>query len=101
MSAALTKLYERHAKDCALAAGRTDEPKRREEASQLSVRVGAGGGCAASIGKIAGRYRLTLGDTSRDAGEFHQGMVNFAQLNECGCRNPSEVAGGNADAVTS
>ena len=36
MSAALTKLYERHAKDCALAAGRTDEPKRREKLLNLA-----------------------------------------------------------------
>jgi hypothetical protein len=33
---ALTKLYERHAKDCARAADLTDDPKRREQLLQLA-----------------------------------------------------------------
>jgi hypothetical protein len=33
---ALIKLYEHHAKDCALAAGRTGEPKRREQLLNLA-----------------------------------------------------------------
>jgi hypothetical protein len=34
--AALIKLYERHAKDCALAAARTGDPKRREQLLELA-----------------------------------------------------------------
>jgi hypothetical protein len=33
---ALIKLYEHHAKDCALAAGRTGESKRREQLLNLA-----------------------------------------------------------------
>jgi hypothetical protein len=33
---ALTKLYEHHAKDCAQAAGRTDNPKHRERLLKLA-----------------------------------------------------------------
>jgi hypothetical protein len=33
---ALTKLYERHAKDCARAADLTDDPKRREQFMKLA-----------------------------------------------------------------
>jgi hypothetical protein len=33
---AITKLYEHHAKERALAAGRTDDPKRREQLLKLA-----------------------------------------------------------------
>jgi hypothetical protein len=35
--------------------------------------------------------RISIADSSGHSSR----LVNFAQLNECACRNPSEAAGGN------
>jgi hypothetical protein len=36
-------------------------------------------------------FRISIADSSGHSSR----LVNFAQLNECACRNPSEAAGGN------